>query len=112
MRPITSLAVLLPPMAVVASTVKTGLNVLIDSNYVQLAGRRVLVLSNPTGVDKNLDLGVDVMFQSGQVDLVGVMGPEHGFRGTSPPGGGTSTFTDPETGLTVYVRILSTEIPG
>ena len=82
--------------------VKTGLDVLIDSNYKQLSRRKVLILSNPTGVTPELDLGVDVMFESKKVDIAGVMGPEHGFRGTSQNGGGEATFKDPKTGLTVY----------
>lgn len=83
--------------------VQTGLDVLRAENYSQLAGRKVIILSNPTGVTPELDLGVDIMFKSGIVDLVGVMGPEHGFRGTAQAGGSEGTFTDPETGLTVYV---------
>jgi uncharacterized protein YbbC (DUF1343 family) len=53
-------------------------------------------------VTPQLDLGVDVMVESKKVNLVGVMGPEHGFRGTSQNGGGESTFVDEKTGLTVY----------
>ena len=96
---------LLTSVACAKHTVKTGLDVLIESNYTQLAGRKVIVLTNPTGVIPDLDLGVDVMFNSGMVDLVGVMGPEHGFRGTAQAGGSEGTFIDPETGLTVYVRL-------
>lgn len=94
--------------------VQTGLDVLIASNYSQLAGRKVLVLSNPTGITPQLDLGVDVMFESKRVNLVGVMGPEHGFRGTSQNGGGESTFVDPKTGLTVYdaYNVNSTTLMG
>ena len=55
--------------------VKTGLDLLIASDYAALQGRKVLVLTNPTGVTPELDLGVDVMVASGKVDLVGVMGP-------------------------------------
>lgn len=84
-------------------TIRTGLDVLRASNYSQLANRKVIILSNPTGVTPELDLGVDAMFESGAVDLVGVMGPEHGFRGTAQAGGSEGTFTDPQTGLTVYV---------
>lgn len=86
--------------------VKTGLDVLIESNYTQLAGREVIALTNPTGVTPDLDLGIDVMFKSGAVHLVGVMGPEHGFRGTAQAGGSEGTFIDPETGLTVYVLLF------
>lgn len=88
-----------------ATAVKTGLQVLVESNYTQLSNRKVIILSNPTGVTPELDLGVDVMFKSGSVDIVGVMGPEHGFRGTAQAGGSTGTFIDKETGLTVYVSL-------
>ncbi|KAK8144513.1 hypothetical protein G3M48_005720 [Beauveria asiatica] len=81
---------------------KTGLDVLVASQYSQLAGRKVLLLTNPTGVTPELDLGVDVMFASKAVNLVGILGPEHGFRGTSQAGAGQATFIDPKTGLTVY----------
>lgn len=87
--------------------VKTGLQVLIDSNYTQIDGRKVLILSNPTGITTSLDLGVDVMVESGNIDLVGVMGPEHGFRGTSQNGNGQATFVDVKTGLTVYDAYLA-----
>lgn len=86
-------------------TVKPGLTVLQESEYKQLSGRKVIILSNPTGVTLDLDLGVDVMFESGEIDVVGVMGPEHGFRGTAQAGGSTGTFVDPKTGLTVYVCV-------
>lgn len=92
--------------------VKTGLEVLVEGNFTQLAGRKVIVLTNPTGVTPNLDLGVDIMFKSGAVDLAGVMGPEHGFRGTAQAGGSEGTFVDPGTGLTVYVRYSFSKILG
>lgn len=90
-----------------APRVKTGLDVLIESEYVQLKGRKVMVLTNPTGVTPALDLGLDVMVQSGKVNIVGIMGPEHGFRGTAPAGGSESSFTDDKTGLTVYDAYLA-----
>ncbi|KAJ6445079.1 secreted protein [Purpureocillium lavendulum] len=97
-----ALAAVVATAAATKPTVKTGLDVLIESNYKQLSGRKVLILSNPTGITPDMDLGVDVMFESKKVNMVGVMGPEHGFRGTSQAGGGESTFKDPKTGLTVY----------
>ena len=94
--------------------VKTGLDVLIESDYSQLAGRKVIALSNPTGVTPQLDLGIDVMVQSGKVDIVGIMGPEHGFRGTAQAGDAEGTFVDEKTGITVYDAYLAntTELVG
>jgi uncharacterized protein YbbC (DUF1343 family) len=82
--------------------VRTGFESLRDSGYASLAGRRVGVVSNPTGVDRDLAHIVDVMHASGRVDLQAVFGPEHGFRGTSQAGEGEDFFTDPQTGLPVY----------
>ena len=85
-----------------ASIVKSGSEVLVDSDYAQLNGRKALILTNPTAITANLDLGVDFLHQSGMVDLVGVLGPESGFRGTAQAGNGEDTFVDADTGLTVY----------
>ncbi len=89
-------------VASAACRVMTGLDILIKTNYEALQGRKVLMLTNPTGITPQLDLGLDVMAESGKVDLVGVMGPEHGFRGTAQAGGGQGTFIDEKTGLKVY----------
>ncbi|MGG5257677.1 exo-beta-N-acetylmuramidase NamZ family protein [Phycicoccus avicenniae] len=67
-----------------------------------LRGRKVGVVTNPTGVLKNLHSIVDEMHASGAVDLKAVFGPEHGFRGTAQAGEAEETHTDPRTGVTVY----------
>jgi uncharacterized protein YbbC (DUF1343 family) len=87
--------------------VKTGLDVLIDNDYTQLAGKKVIALTNPTGITPGLDLGVDIMFQSEKVNIVGIMGPEHGFRGTAQAGDAEGTFVDEKTGITVYDAYLA-----
>ena len=103
MSRITLLCLLSLFTPLVSSTkVQSGLEVLKDLGYEQLADHKVLVLTNPTEITPELDLGVDVMAESGNVNLVGIMGPEHGFRGTAQAGGSTDTFTDEKTGLTVY----------
>ena len=70
--------------------------------WAALAGRKVGVITNPTGILTNLRTIVDEMHESGAVDIRGVFGPEHGFRGTAQAGGSEGTFTDARTGLTVY----------
>lgn len=105
LTPVLLAAVLGCPAVASGTRVQTGLDILRANGYRALSNRKVMVLTNPTGITPELDLGVDVMFRSGQVDLVGVMGPEHGFRGTAQAGGSEGTFTDEITGLTVYVCI-------
>ncbi|SHH40662.1 Uncharacterized conserved protein YbbC, DUF1343 family [Jatrophihabitans endophyticus] len=85
-----------------AMRVRTGLARLVDSGYRVLRGRKVGVLTNPTGVTDDLDSIVDVMHADDRVDLRAVFGPEHGFRGTAQAGGSEGSSVDPRTGLTVY----------
>ena len=66
-----------------------------------LAGRRVGVLTNPTGVLRDLTHIVDDLTDAG-VKPVAAFGPEHGFRGTSQAGGSEGDYTDPRTGIPVY----------
>ncbi|BCJ36115.1 hypothetical protein Athai_36180 [Actinocatenispora thailandica] len=82
--------------------VRTGLQNLIDDGWKALAGGKVGMVSNPTGVDSSYRHAVDLMVAGGTVDIVGVFGPEHGFRGSAQAGSSEGTSTDPRTGLTVY----------
>jgi uncharacterized protein YbbC (DUF1343 family) len=90
------------PRARTGGVVRTGFESLRASGYASLAGQRVGIISNPTGIDRDLSHIVDVMVADGQVDIQAVFGPEHGFRGTSQAGEGEDFFTDPKTGLPVY----------
>ncbi|MGW0432789.1 exo-beta-N-acetylmuramidase NamZ family protein [Micromonospora sp. NPDC003197] len=82
--------------------VQTGLDVLVDSRFAVLAGQRVGVISNPTGVDSDYRHLVDLMHESGRVQLTAAFGPEHGFRGSAQAGGSEGTGIDARTGVTVY----------
>jgi uncharacterized protein YbbC (DUF1343 family) len=82
--------------------VSTGLDVLVESGFAILAGQRVGVLSNPTGVDARYRHLVDLMYESGRVRLTAAFGPEHGFRGSAQAGGSEGTGIDARTGITVY----------
>ncbi|WHT23430.1 DUF1343 domain-containing protein [Crossiella sp. CA-258035] len=83
--------------------VRTGADRLADNDFAQLKGRRVGVVTNPTGVlSDGLGHLVDAMVTSGSVNLVGVFGPEHGFRGTAQAGGSEGEYDDPRTGVRVY----------
>ena len=66
--------------------VMTGAMVLADDDWRALAGQKVGVISNPTGILPDLTHIVDTMHASGKVDIVAVFGPEHGFRGTAQAG--------------------------
>lgn len=67
-----------------------------------LRGRKVGVVSNPTGVLRDTSHIVDSMAAREELNIVGVFGPEHGFRGSAQAGESEPEFEDPRTGLTVY----------
>ncbi|TGB09332.1 DUF1343 domain-containing protein [Streptomyces sp. MZ04] len=81
---------------------RTGFERLAADGYAALDGERVGVVTNPTGVTRDVRHIVDVMHADEMVDLVAVFGPEHGFRGTAQAGGSEGRYDDPATGLPVY----------
>ncbi|MGW9309426.1 exo-beta-N-acetylmuramidase NamZ family protein [Saccharomonospora azurea] len=81
--------------------VTTGADRLAADGWRRLAGRRVGVLSNPTGVLADQIHVVDSLVQAG-LDPVAVFGPEHGFRGSAQAGGSEGDYPDPRTGVPVY----------
>ena len=85
-----------------SNPVTTGAQREAAAGWPTLAGQKVGVITNPTGILTNLRTIVDEMHEAGTVDIVGVFGPEHGFRGTAQAGGSEGTHTDPRTGITVY----------
>lgn len=78
-----------------------GADLAAAENWSIFAGRKVGVITNPTGVLANFRSIVDDMADKG-VDVGAVFGPEHGFRGTAQDGGSEGTSVDPRTGITVY----------
>ncbi|WP_406325639.1 exo-beta-N-acetylmuramidase NamZ domain-containing protein [Streptomyces niveus] len=82
--------------------VRTGFDRLAADGYRLLAGDRVGIVTNPTGVTQDVRHVVDVMHGDERVDLTAVFGPEHGFRGTAQAGGSEGRYDDPATGLPVY----------
>ena len=82
--------------------VTTGADRLERSGWAALRGQRVGVVTNPTGILDDLTHLVDRMVESGNVDVVAVFGPEHGFRGTAQAGHAEGNQVDPRTGVMVY----------
>jgi uncharacterized protein YbbC (DUF1343 family) len=85
-----------------AGKVKTGAEVLKELNFGPIKGKKVGLITNPTGVDRNLYSTVDLFYHSKEIKLVALYGPEHGVRGDYTAGALVSNFKDPETGLPVY----------
>ena len=91
--------------------VKTGIEVLRDRGFEGLVGRKVGLVTNPSGVDCNLNSTVDILFNAPGVELVALYGPEHGVRGDVYAGDKINNSIDPTTGLPVYSIYGSTRKP-
>jgi uncharacterized protein YbbC (DUF1343 family) len=91
--------------------VKTGIEVLKESNFKVLQGKRVGLITNPTGVDNNLKSTIDILHEAPGVELVALYGPEHGVRGDVHAGDKIEDFKDPNTGVPVFSLYGATRKP-
>lgn len=91
--------------------VKTGVEVLRDRDFEPLKGKRVGLVTNPSGVDSQLRSTIDILFNAPGVNLVALYGPEHGVRGDVYAGGKIGDSVDASTGLPVYSLYGSTRKP-
>lgn len=92
-------------------TIKTGIEVLKDQKFKILEGKRVGLITNPTGVDNEMKSTIDILNEAPNVDLVALFAPEHGVRGDAHAGDHVDNVTDPKTGLPVYSLHGKTRVP-
>lgn len=83
-------------------TIKTGIEVLKEQNFKLLEGKRVGLITNPTGVDNNMKSTIDILHEAPNVNLTTLFAPEHGVRGDAHAGDAVEDMRDPKTGLPVY----------
>ena len=91
--------------------VKPGIEVLRESGFRQLHGKRVGLVTNPSGVDRHLKSTIDILFEDPEVNLVALFGPEHGVRGDVYAGEKIDNSVDQATGLPVYSLYGKTRKP-
>ena len=91
--------------------VKPGIEVLRDSGFKELEGKRVGLVTNPSGVDSQLNSTIDILHAAPEVNLVALYGPEHGVRGDAYAGDKVSDSRDSRTGLPVFSLYGATRKP-
>lgn len=84
-----------------APVVKPGVEVLRDRGFDCLQGKKIGLLTNPSGVDRELNSTIDILFNAPGVELVKLFAPEHGVRGDIYAGGHADDSVDEATGLPV-----------
>lgn len=92
--------------------VKTGIEILRERNFNILKGKRVGLVTNPTGVDRKLKSTIDILFEAEGVNLTALYGPEHGVRGNYTAGEHVDFYIDETTKLPVYSLYGKTRKPS
>jgi uncharacterized protein YbbC (DUF1343 family) len=93
-----SIACAAPPQT--AAQVRPGIEVLLTDSVHLVQGKRLGLLSNHTGIDREGRRDVDVLLANGQRPAA-LFSPEHGFRG-SEDRPGLPDAIDSATGLPIY----------
>lgn len=77
-----------------------GIDVLKADGFASLKGRKVGLVTNHTGLDRDGNATIDLLFQAPDVQLKALFSPEHGIRGAVDKEVGDSK--DEKTGLPIY----------
>lgn len=109
---IAALEITMAPAAS-AQMVRTGIDVLESNGFAQLQGKRIGLVTNPTGVDRYLNSTIDVLNSAPGVELVALFGPEHGVRGNAHAGEHIDgQAVDPRTGVPIFSLYGKTRLPS
>jgi len=84
------------------AAVSLGIDELEKSNFAVLQGKRVGLVTNPSGADSHGRSAVEVLYHGSGFRLVKLFGPEHGLYGVVGAGREYGDTRDRRTGLPVY----------
>ncbi len=87
---------------VLRPSVLTGAEQLRAEGFARLRGRRVGLLTNPSGVTADLSSLVDLLAAAEGVELVALFGPEHGLAASAAAGDHVGEETHPRYGIPIY----------
>jgi uncharacterized protein YbbC (DUF1343 family) len=91
--------------------VKLGVEVLFEKHPDLIRGKRVGLITNPTGMDSHLDSIIDRFRAQPGVTLVALYGPEHGARGNAQAGEYVPFYYDEHFKLPVFSLYGQTHKP-
>ncbi len=79
-----------------------GLEVLLTEQQALVAGKRVGLITNHTGVDRQMNHAIDLIRKAPGTRLTALFAPEHGIRGLVQAGGKVADTVDERSGVKVY----------
>jgi uncharacterized protein YbbC (DUF1343 family) len=99
---ILSLLILFAFATQTLAEVKLGSDNLVAQAFEPLRGKRVGLLTNPSGINQAGISTIRRLLDAPEVNLVALFGAEHGLDGKAPAGKEVANYTDSETGLPVF----------
>ena len=95
-------SIMLMMWAACLAQVIPGVEMLARQGFEPLKGKRVGLITNPTGVDRNLKSTIDILHEAPEVELTALFAPEHGVRGDQYAGLKVSDGRDSATGVKIH----------
>ncbi len=92
--------------------IKIGIEVFLENHLDLVKGKRVGLITNPTGVDSHLKSTIELMYSNPHVNLVALYGPEHGVRGNAQAGEYVSFYMDEKYKIPVFSLYGQSEKPA
>jgi uncharacterized protein YbbC (DUF1343 family) len=89
------------------AAVSLGIDELEKSNFALLKGKRIGLVTNPSGADSKGRSAIDILYHGTGFKLVKLFGPEHGIDGLTAAGDPVSNSHDRKTGLPVYSLFIT-----
>lgn len=88
-----------------------GVEVLLSDSIQLIQGKRVGLITNPSGRDRSGTSTIDLLYHAPGVHLTALFGPEHGLRGMARAGESVSSAVDSATGVPIYSLYGQTNAP-
>lgn len=85
-----------------AADVIPGVEVLLSDSLHLIRGKRVGLITNHSGRDRNGTSTIDRLYTAPGVRLTALFAPEHGLRGLAEAGASVETTVDSATGIPIY----------
>ncbi len=85
-----------------SDSVVPGIDVLLRDSLHLIAGKRLGLITNQSGVDARGVSTIDRLARQPGAKLVALFAPEHGLRGRAAPGAEVADTVDARTGLPIY----------
>lgn len=82
--------------------VKPGVEVFLENHLDRVEGKKVGLITNPTGVNNHLESTIDLFYEHPEVQLTALYGPEHGVRGNAQAGEYVPFYIDTKYNLPVF----------